>query len=93
MIAPSTPVSTPKRRGSRNTPDQIIEPTTIAVSVGRLTFAVAWSGCDSVLVIARPTLYHDGDAASAASPVGRNPKKLKQISTMIYCRLVVYSPL
>jgi hypothetical protein len=38
MIAPSTPVSVPNRRGSRNTPDPIIDPTTIAVSVGRLTF-------------------------------------------------------
>src|ERR1700752_3519472 len=42
MIAPSTPVSTPNRRGSRKTPEPIIEPTTIEVSVGRLTFSVTF---------------------------------------------------
>src|SRR6185369_12573534 len=52
MIAPRTPVSTPNRRGSRKTPDPIIEPTTIAVSVGRLTFSVTFSG-SSVAVINR----------------------------------------
>src|ERR1700753_1515218 len=56
MIAPRTPVSTPNRRGSRKTPDPIIEPTTIAVSVGRLTFSVTFSGC-SVAVMNPQAAY------------------------------------
>src|SRR6476661_6511450 len=51
MIAPSTPVSVPNRRGSRNTPDPIIEPTTIAVSVGRLTLSLERSVVGSVDVM------------------------------------------
>ena len=39
ISAPATPVSRPKRRGSRKTPDPIIDPTTMAVSVGRLTLS------------------------------------------------------
>ena len=54
IIAPSAPVSVPKRRGRRKTPDPIIEPTTIAVSVGRLTFSLACSVRGSVEVIGRP---------------------------------------
>src|SRR4051812_19634271 len=51
MIAPSTPVSVPKRRGNRNTPDPIIEPTTIAVRVGRLTLSFDFSVDASVAVM------------------------------------------
>ena len=51
MIAPSTPVSVPNRRGKRKTPDPIIEPTTIAVSVGRLTFWSLFGVAVSVSVI------------------------------------------
>jgi hypothetical protein len=50
MIAPRTPVSSPNRRGNRKTPEPIIEPTTIAVRVGRLTFWLASSVFDSVVV-------------------------------------------
>jgi hypothetical protein len=51
MIAPRTPVSVPKRRGSRKTPDPIIEPTTIAVRVGRPTLSLACPVRGSVEVI------------------------------------------
>ena len=47
MMAPSTPVSVPNRRGSRNTPDPIIDPTTMAVRVGRLTLSLDFSVEDS----------------------------------------------
>ena len=40
MIAPSTPVSVPNLRGRRKTPDPIIDPTTIAVSVGQTDLLV-----------------------------------------------------
>ena len=53
MIAPNTPVSVPNRLGSRNTPEPIIDPITIAVSVGRLTFPLVGSADASVLVINR----------------------------------------
>ena len=41
-----------KRRGSRKTPDPIIDQTTMAVSVGRLTLSSALAGGESVVVIA-----------------------------------------
>ena len=40
MSAPATPVSCANRLGSENTPAPTMEPTTMVVSVGRLSFAV-----------------------------------------------------
>jgi hypothetical protein len=57
MSAPSTPVSVPNRRGSRKTPDPIIDPTTIAVSVRRLTLSPADFCSVSVALIGPPTLW------------------------------------
>ena len=54
MTAPRTPVSAPNRRGSRKTPEPIIDPMTIAVSVGRLTFSLLASVGVSVVVMKRP---------------------------------------
>src|SRR3954452_20586336 len=48
MIAPSTPVSCAKRRGSEKTPAPTIEPTTIAVMVTKVSFAGEWP---SVIVV------------------------------------------
>ena len=54
ISAPKTPVSAPNRRGSKKTPAPTIEPTTIAVSVGRLTFSLLASAGVSVVVMKRP---------------------------------------
>src|SRR6478736_5871709 len=43
---PRMPVATPKRAGSENTPAPTMPPTTIAVSVGRLIFAVVVESVD-----------------------------------------------
>ena len=43
---PRMPVATPKRAGSENTPAPTMPPTTIAVSVGRLIFAVVLDSLD-----------------------------------------------
>jgi hypothetical protein len=51
MIAPATPVADPNRAGREKTPAPIIEPTTMAVSVGRVIFAEAVDGWVSTLVI------------------------------------------
>ncbi len=66
MIAPSTPVSVPNRLGNRNTPDPIIEPTTLAVRVGKLTF---WSWAFGGAHVMSP----DSGAGSARSIL--NPVK------------------
>ncbi len=69
MIAPITPVSVAKRRGNRNTPDPIIEPTTIAVSVGRLTFASDFAAVASVSVIYLTPASSVGGAFRTLKPV------------------------
>src|SRR5881227_2679332 len=78
MIAPSTPVSVPNRRGNRKTPEPIIEPTTIAVSVGRLTFSVTFSGCSVAVINLRCShLQSQEGYATAHEPIADSEDRLE----------------
>src|SRR6478735_8184045 len=69
--APATPVSTPKRRGSRNTPEPIIDPMTMAVRVGRLTLLSLTSTSAAVMAPHRPPQDLVAEADATASGLVR----------------------
>src|SRR3954454_22699442 len=51
---PRMPVATPNRAGSEKTPAPTMEPTTIAVSVGRVSFPVSEGGASTGNAVAWP---------------------------------------
>jgi hypothetical protein len=63
---PGTPVSVPNRRGNRKTAEPVIDPTTIAVNVGRLTLSsFCWvGGSVEVISLTQSTAHDDLDRGS-----------------------------